>query len=381
MADVPARYVEVLKAVCDLPTAPFCEEEVAGWLMAWASGLGLKHRRDAAGNLYVEYVKGERSETPGVIEAHMDHPGFLVVREEAGLVRAEFRGGVKPSYFPGSLARFWMERERRWVEAKVLEVKTRESGRAMDVWLKCKEMVAVGTLGMWDLPDASVDGDIFSARVCDDLAGCGAMVCTMEELLKQQVPGHVILLFSRAEEVGFAGVIAVCEKGWIPEGSRVIGLEMSKEVGVVRQAKGPVVRVGDRTGLFSAGLTHFLMQAAGHVGDADSTLNVQRALMDGGMCSTTALTAWGYDAAAMCLPLRGYHNMSDTDATIVPESISLSDFSGMVRILVEAIKRIDKYKPGFGEIRDRLAKMHAEEQEEMLYGTAGTSHRSNPEKL
>ena len=292
--------------------------------------------------------------------------------EAAGMiVRAEFRGGGEAVvFFQGRcLVRFWIEGEGRWVEAKVLEVKTRESGRAIDVWLKCQEAVAAGTLGMWNLPDARVEDGVFRARVCDDLAGCAAMVCLLEELVTGEVAGHVILLFSRAEEVGFAGVIAVCEKGGIPKGSRIIGLEMSKAVHPVVQGKGPVVRVGDRQGVFSPGLTHFLTQAAGHVADGDPTFGYWRALMDGGMCSTTAFVAWGYDAAAICLPLNGYHNMDPLSEKIISESIALSDFVGMVRVLVEAVKRIGNYKPGFGEVRERLAKMHAEEQEEMLYGT------------
>jgi putative aminopeptidase FrvX len=385
MMVVPARYGEVLKAICDLPTAPFCEEHVARWLEAWAREVGLRSWRDAAGNLYGEYLRGERSETPLVVEAHMDHPGFLVVGMEEGeagmIVRAEFRGGVKPSYFPGALVRFWIAGEGRWAAAKVLEMKARESGRAMDVWLKCQEAVAAGTLGMWDLPDARVEDRVFRARVCDDLAGCAAMVCLVEELLKQEVAGHVIMLFSRAEEVGFAGVIAVCEKGWIPKGSRIIGLEMSKAGFKAMQGKGPVVRVGDRTGIFSPGLTHFLTQAAGYIQDDEPGFPYQRALMDGGMCSTTAFVAWGYDAAAMCLPLEGYHNMREVHPgltaklqlnesnEIISESIHLSDFAGMVRVLVEAVKRMEKYQPGFGVMRERLTKMHAEEQEEMLYGT------------
>ncbi len=84
MVDVPARYLEVLKAVCDLATAPFCEGFVVGWLEGWANGVGLKSWRDGAGNLYVEYLKGERREEPLVVEAHMDHPGFLVVGSEGG---------------------------------------------------------------------------------------------------------------------------------------------------------------------------------------------------------------------------------------------------------------------------------------------------------
>ncbi len=100
--------------------------------------------------------------------------------------------------------------------------------------------------------------------------------------------------------------------------------------------------------------------------------------MDGGTCNSTAFTAFGYDAAAMCVALGNYHNMTLLgeigwgDGTkagpgIASETIHLQDFAGMVRILVEAAKRIHSYKPGFGIIRERLAKMHEKDQVALLY--------------
>ncbi len=74
-----------------------------------------------------------------------------------------------------------------------------------------------------------------------------------------------------------------------------------------------MVRVGDRTGIFSAGLTHFIMQAAGFIGDEEAGFKVQRKLMDGGMCNTTAFVAYGFDAAGMTLPIGGYHNMAEAE--------------------------------------------------------------------
>ena len=56
------------------------------------------------------------------------------------------------------------------------------------------------------MPDMVPRGAMFAARVCDDLAGVAAMVCVLEELIAKKIDGHVIALFSRAEEVGFAGV-------------------------------------------------------------------------------------------------------------------------------------------------------------------------------
>jgi putative aminopeptidase FrvX len=283
------------------------------------------------------------------------------------IVRAEFRGGVKPSYFAEEGVRFFVGG--KWVEARIVDVRGRESGRVMDVRLSCAEAVPAGSLGMWNLPDAWVRGTSFLARVCDDLAGCAAIVCMMEELVNRQVEGHVIGMFDRAEEVGFAGVIAACEKGWVPKGSRVVGLETSKAMVGGTAGQGAIVRVGDRSSLFSSSLTHFLMQSAGFIADEDASFQFQRALMSGGMCNSTAFLTWGYDTAAMCLALHGYHNMAEHEQKIISESIELPDFHGMVRILVEAVKRYPKYEAGVGPMKSRLMAMHQAEHLPMLYDT------------
>jgi endoglucanase len=381
-AAVPGRYVEVLTAICNLPTAPYCEEHVIAWLLAWAKEREeISVRRDKAGNVYLEYRRGRKLAAPLVIEAHMDHPGFVVTKQgRGGKVMAEFRGGVRPSHFEKTRAKFWVE-DTGWVKAKVEGVK--KVRPFLQVTLSgVKEKLSAGTLGMWDLPDVAIEGELLSARVCDDLGGVSAIVCMMEELIAGEVEGHVIGLCSRAEEVGFAGVLAVCENGWIPRKSPVIGLETSKGLPHAPQGMGPIIRVGDKTGLFSPGLTHFITQSAGHLADeapSDTPFLYQRKLMDGGTCNSTAFASYGYDSAAMCVALGNYHNMTikgdagwgdgaKAGPGIASETIHLRDFAGMVGILVETVKRIGKYEPGLGFMRERLAKLHREEQVGLLYG-------------
>lgn len=379
------RYREVLTALCNLPTAPYCEKAVIDWLLAWTTTLGktVRVRRDGVGNVHVEYRRGKIKSPPLVIEAHLDHPGFVLTgTARDGTLRAEFRGGVRPSFFAGARAKFW--NGAHWIPTKVKSVRQIKGRRTLSAELApVKEKLPAGTLGMWDLPEARFDGPIFSARVCDDLAGAAAIVCLLEELVAANIDGHIIGLFTRAEEVGFAGVLAVCENHWIPKNARVIGLETSKATaagGGANQGDGAIIRVGDRTGIFSPGLTHFLTQAAGHVGDADSSFKYQRRLMDGGTCNSTAFLAYGYDSAAMCLALGNYHNMTvkgeigwgdgaKAGKSIASETIHLDDFAGMVRILVETAKRISSYEPGLKVVRERLAKMHREEHKP-LFATA-----------
>jgi endoglucanase len=229
-------------------------------------------------------------------------------------------------------------------------------------------------------------GQLFGARVCDDIGGVAAIVCMLEQLIAQKAEAHVIGLCSRAEEVGFAGVLAVCEKGWVPKRAAIIGLETSKAMpamGGGAQGAGPIIRVGDRTGLFSPGLTYFLAQTAGHLADEDTAFKYQRKLMDGGTCNSTAFLAWGYDAAALCVALGNYHNMTikgevgwdagvggKAGKGIASETIHMEDFLGMVRLLVAVVKRFENYRPGFGIVRDRFAKMHRDEQVALLYETS-----------
>ena len=410
------RHLEILKAICNLPTAPYREQHVVAWLLAWAKQRGrwIHARRDKAGNVYLEYRRGGKKRAgagapPLVIEAHMDHPGFVVTgQKRSGEIEAEFRGSVRPSHFKNTRAKFWIEGGGetkqaaglkkslqgsyvpigKWLPAKVQSVKQVKGQRSLNIVLRLTRpaghaaaKLPPGTLGMWDLPDAAVKENVFAARVCDDLGGIAAIVCLLEELIRQKVGGHIIGLCTRAEEVGFSGVLAVCENGWIPKKSPVIGLETSKAMptgGI--QGNGAIIRVGDTTGLFSAGLTHFLSQTAGHIADADSSFRFQRKLMDGGTCNSTAFTAWGYDSAAMCVGLGNYHNMTIKGETgwhakvggkagpgIASETIDFGDFSGMVRILVETAKRIHLYKPGLGDVRQRLTKMHHDEQIKLLY--------------
>jgi putative aminopeptidase FrvX len=310
----------------------------------------------------------------------MDHPGFTTTRQRRdGIVEAVFRGGVKPSHFKGAAAQLW--HNSRWIPAKVRTIKTVRNHRHMLATLgPVKERIPPQTLGMWNLPEARLQKAIFSARVCDDLAGVAAILATLEALIAAKARTHVIGLCSRGEEVGFAGVLAVCENGWIPKSSPVIGLETSKAFPTSPQGAGPIIRVGDRTGIFSPGLTHFITQAAGRIADDDSTFKYQRKLMDGGTCNSTAFAAYGYDSAGICLALGNYHNMtikgdvgykspgtSTAGPGIASETIHIDDFSSMARLLTQVATHINTYQPGWATIQRRLSAMHKNEQKTLLY--------------
>jgi endoglucanase len=71
--------------------------------------------------------------------------------------------------------------------------------------------------------------------------------------------------------------------------------------------------------------------------------------MAGGSCEATAFGAYGYRAAGLCLPLGNYHNMGNLDevelgsgpAVPAMEIISLSDFHGLIDLLLIACAAVD----------------------------------------
>jgi endoglucanase len=87
--------------------------------------------------------------------------------------------------------------------------------------------------------------------------------------------------------------------------------------------------------------------------------------MAGGSCEATAFGAYGYEATCLCLPLGNYHNMGDLDrvqlghvpARPAPEIISLSDFDGLVSLLITALPVFDD---GPVDLSERLDEIYEE---------------------
>src|SRR5262249_20633181 len=116
-----SRHLKLLSAVANLPTAPFLEQHVIAWITAWAGARNLPARRDKAGNLYLDYRRGSSAPRPLILEAHLDHPGFVVTRRRRdGILETHFRGGVRPSHFKNARAQFWLPGEKQWAAARVL---------------------------------------------------------------------------------------------------------------------------------------------------------------------------------------------------------------------------------------------------------------------
>lgn len=351
------EFSAIARRLMACPAAPYHEDGVRAAAEALCAEHGLDCRRDRHGNLLVELRhRPARGTRPLALAAHLDHPGFSV-RRALGRNRweAEFEGGVPDEYFrPGVPVRLMPGSRparlgRRLGQARRFEL--RVTGRQLPA--------VPPRFAVWELEDFAVRGGRIHGRACDDLVGAAAILSTLIELQRTRSRVHVVGILARAEEVGFHGALALAADRGIPADSLVISLETSRELPPVRQGRGVIVRVGDRSSTFGSAATRFLAEVAGDLGRRDPDFRFQRALMSGGTCEATAYQEYGYEVAAVCVALGNYHNCGPR-RRVAAEHVSLADAVGMARVLAEAARRMPEYPRLAGRLPARLGRLLAE---------------------
>ena len=344
-----ARALAIARRTLSCPTAPFREGAVMAWVLAFvAARRHLAVRVDRDGNMQLSRQGVRRGASPLVLSAHMDHPGFRARTSRrvngSWRVSARFLGGVRPEFFPGAGVRFFSTGGE--VRAAVTRVRHDSATGELEVSLRASSEVPADAFGMWDLPAfrrAPRARGVLESRAIDDLAGVAAALAVLDAVERIDPRRRVDLraLFTRGEEVGFVGALAVARGRRLPPGARILSLEASKAFAHAPQGGGPILRVGDRTSSFDDGLTRWMARVAATLaGPRGNGFRWQRRLMDGGTCEATAFQLYGYRSAALCVPLGNYHNMSEGGA-IRLESIHAADFVGLVRLLEGLVRHDD----------------------------------------
>jgi putative aminopeptidase FrvX len=368
-----------------IPTAAGREGRVIEWIRRWvADRKDLALVEDPAGNLDVRFAQESGRAPPVYFTAHLDHPAFVVERIIApSTVQLAFRGGVMDDYFesarvivhagdgrkhPGTL-RGRADAPTPHFKSYLCELDEEAPG------------LRIGDIATWELPEARIEAGILYSHACDDLAALAASLGAFDVLREQRrerpesVPQDVRLLFTRAEEIGFIGAIAAVREGTLPKDAKVIALEVSRAFDDSPIGGGPIVRVGDRLSVFCPSLTAAVAKRAEDIAGGPSTVTAaqklcdrpawkwQRKLMPGGACEATVFCSAGLDATCLCLPLGNYHNMADLAAVqagtnterprVGPEFIAISDFDGLVDLLIACGQQIPE-SPSIRERIDRL---------------------------
>jgi len=331
-----------LREILPIPTAPFAEGRVHARIRAAVRKNGrLRDRVDEHGNLEVAYGKGR----PDLwFTCHTDHPAFRL--ERGGLARIE--GGVRPAALRGArLCTLDGGGPRPVVRGATKTGKLRLKGSAG---------LPIGAPLVLDLPGVSLARGRVRARAIDDLCAVAACLAVIDRLSRARWDGSVGFLFTRAEEVGFAGALAWARATRLPKKTTLVNLEMSSARRHTPIGEGPILRVGDRVSVYDDGVARSLEACAKRL----RGFSWQRALMDGGACEATVFAAAGFRTGALCLPLGNYHNHA-RGGGVGREYVARADAEGLVAWMAA-------YARGFGgrdesaplrERLERLRKKHA----------------------
>ncbi len=340
-------FLQFAKPLLRAPTAPFHEHFAFAIVRTFAAQWPLVQvLHDRCGNSLLIYDGGGRQEEDEfiVLTAHLDHPG-LVWKTSQGSGRALFEivGGVELEKALATGVRlFDLNRPatQRGIPGTI--VRTVEATEAryplVEVATARDSLQGPGAFAMWDLPAFRVRGRRLSGRALDDLAGAAVALCVLDSLVRQQAPVRLGVLLTRAEEVGFVGMLAALEAKFLPRRARYINIECSSVAAGAVLGAGPILRVGDRLWVFDPDISGGLAALADELASQQPSFRYQRKLMDSGACEATPLMQADYRTGAVALPLGNYHN-SGPGAQLAPEYIHLDDANRLVRLLVHVAQR------------------------------------------
>ncbi len=368
-ARLPKPLRELVREVVSIPTASYLEGGVAAYVRAFAEERGLDCAQDQYGNVYVTY-RSYRGKTrrPLVIGAHMDHPGFVVTAVRGRRLELEFRGGLSAQYGKGERLRIYgaPDGEPRG-QARVTSVQSTPSAApprrrltgARATLAGRGASAEVGDMALWDVDACRFRGDVVHARQCDDLIGCAATLATLDRAWSARTSGHLVGLFTRAEEVGLCGASVVARDRLLPEDALVVAVETSSMAGGrAEQGAGPIIRIGDAIHVFSPRVTQWMTALAQQLTIEDRGFRYQRKLMDGGTTEATAYDLYGYETGAVCIALGNYHNAGPR-GRIAAETVHLGDLDALVRLferMVATAPRYERYLPAMRRRYDSLGR-------------------------
>ena len=223
--------IRLLKNVLNLPTAPFYEAFVSHFVQAFCKKIGVRCQQDSFGNLKAVYKRGFAP--PVAFTAHMDHPGFEVVRGGKNPV-VQLLGGVPEHYF--AKARVVFCDHGKSIKGRILK-KVPKNHRQF--FAAAQEEIHKGAFGFFDLPGFRLKGDRIKSKAIDNVASVAILLNLLEELRGQKTRAHVICIFTRAEEVGFVGASGLVKNRFLSPKVPTVVLEASSaKAGKVEIARG-----------------------------------------------------------------------------------------------------------------------------------------------
>ena len=279
--------------------------------------MGIDCKQDSFGNIKAIYKRGRFQ--PIAFTAHMDHPGFEVIRGGKKPM-VQLLGGVPDRYFAKAKVIFC--HEALIAKGRILRIVDKKRRR---FWAVSKKPIPKGAFGYFDLPGFRLKKGKIESKAIDNVASVAILLNLLKELKRQKLKTHVICIFTRAEEVGFVGASGLVKHNFLSSKIPTVVLEASSaKAGKVKIGQGPVLRVGDRFSSFSPQIDLWLKHSA--------PKQFQRALLQGGRCEASLYVEKGYSVGCLAFPLGNYHNNGPKNYAC--EYISLNDYQNMLQWLV-----------------------------------------------
>ncbi len=345
-----SEFNRIIKNIISAPTAPLHEKAALEVIRRELGETGVNWNSDAFGNLSAVIRPDGRAKLPAIaFVAHSDHPGFEIISVHGKKARARFLGGVKHEFVKDASVLVHTSSGTvtgRVTSARVIPGDRRR--RVAELSLHTEEPVSMGDFGQWNLPAYEKNGKFISVRAADDLGGCATLVALGRMLLESPLKREVRLIFTRAEETGFCGALAMLSAGYLPKDLPLVSVETSDAVGEIKQGAGPVIRLGDRLSIFSPEMIYFMDACAAELKKKTPSFKHQRRIMDGGMCEATPFVNHGYSAAGISYPLVNYHNMENRipgkPDRIAAEQLHSDDLYYGTLLMYEMVERLPELK-------------------------------------
>ena len=336
-------FLDLAQQFMSLPTTSFHEHFVAEAVEAFvAERPKITCSRDPYGNLLLSYNGCPSSQRRPylVATAHLDHPGLAY---SASISKCEFAfemlGGFKRDLALQSKVRIFdlnSPADQKPARGKITAYRPPQGRRPpaliIAVAPPAASHIGPGSFAMWDLPPFKKKGRLLLGRACDDLAGVAVGLAFLHELARLQEPVRAGLLLTRAEEIGFGGMLAAVRGKSLNAGVTYINIECSSVKAGAALGAGPIIRVGDRWWVFNPHIAGGMVAIAEDLKASRADFEFQRKLMDGGICEATVLMNAGLQTGAVALPLKNYHNSGKK--SLKPEAVHLDDALGLVDLLI-----------------------------------------------
>ena len=340
---VGKRALDILRLLGGCPATSFHEGLVSRRIVDILDASKIDYRVDMYGNIIASVdgnLEAESESLPIAFVAHMDHPGFEVVRYEEELPIATSLGGVPLASITKGANAFYFDEKGNRFKCELEPI----PGDQNELLVKSSVLPPVGAPIVFALDDFSISEDILRMRAMDALAGCAAIIASLEELKINTSASKVYGVFPRAEEVGMIGARLLSLEITLPQNTFVVSVETSSIIPGVTQGEGPVIRTGDASYTFNSEAEQILIMGREAIKSSDSDFKCQRQLMSAGSCEASAFAVNGYRTTGIAFPLGNWHNATttirDPDGEIGDEYISVQDYIGGVHLIESSARNV-----------------------------------------